>query len=158
MTTEAVKQDENKQIAETEKQPVCKGWLLQPAASRGPFERESNSSSTTSHASRPLCEPDLTLQWPMQFTTQAIYFLFFFLFSFGDLPTHCRELNWLTEGSGECEGWGRRGSVWPTGEQKLFCGNQAGLAIPPRQSLPASVATGWSAESRMTCYFGTLPK
>lgn len=43
--------------------------------------------------------------------------------------------------------------------QKLpFCSNQAGSALPPRQSLPASVAIGWSAESKMTYYFGTLPK
>lgn len=44
-------------------------------------------------------------------------------------------------------------------EQKLpICGNQAGSALPLRQSLPASVAIGWRAESRMTCYFGTLLK
>lgn len=208
MTTEAVKQDKNKQIAETEKQPVCSGtdktqreltlhilaplpclagglsppahptalepsavlqelaaatrWLACPL-----WERVQGDIPAPAPAPPPatLLTPSMSQTWPlqdpMQSTMQTIYFLFFFFFLKVTFPPTV--VSWISQRRGQ--GGARGGEAvgvhdqQESREQKLpFCGNQAGSALPPKQSLPGSVAIGWSTESRMTCYFGTLPR
>lgn len=133
-------------------------WLAQPL-----WERMQGGIPTLAPRPATLLTASMSQTWPfresMQFTTKAIYFLFFF-FKMSYPPTVVCWISWR-KGQGSARGREAGGvhdqrESW---EQKLpICGNQAGSALPLWQSLPASVAIAWRAESRMTCYFGTLLK